>query len=97
MPLPPTSTQAATPGDRLKAARLAARLTEAEVKARLSAPLSVRELADRLGVTASRVSHLEGGTRNPSARMLLRLAEALGCDPASLDETLASRKPKRRQ
>jgi transcriptional regulator with XRE-family HTH domain len=72
-----TMTQTTTPGQRIKAARLAAGLT-------------VGELAQRLAVTPERVRNLELGQRNPSLKMLLRIALAIPCDPQGLDPTLAS-------
>lgn len=57
-------------GEKLKAARKAAGLIQAE-------------LAEKVGCTQKDVSRWETGQREPTARMLKRLAQALGC---SMDE-----------
>ena len=46
--------------------------------ARLRARLSQSELARRMHVSPAWISHLERGSRLPSARLLVRLADALG-------------------
>ena len=46
--------------------------------------LSVRELAKRLGVSASFLSDVELGRRHPSSRVLSRLARELGTTTAEL-------------
>lgn len=48
--------------------------------------LSQEKLALEAGVERSYVSDLERGTRNPSVRLLGRLAVALGVEPAALLE-----------
>jgi transcriptional regulator with XRE-family HTH domain len=68
--------------DRLRDARKAAGLTQIE-------------LADRVGVHQTRLSQIEGGAA-VDLEMRWRLAVALGVDPASLDERLASTKRGRR-
>ena len=67
-----------TPGQRLRAARQAARLTQAQ-------------LASRLGVGAVYLGDLERGKRPLSLDRLWEIAEAIGCDPRDLDERLACR------
>lgn len=42
------------------------------------------ELADRLGVSIAIVGTIERGTRKPDARILKRIAEALGVDQEEL-------------
>ena len=39
--------------------------------------LSEKELADRTGIAQTEISRLENGTRNPSIKLLQRLAEGL--------------------
>jgi transcriptional regulator with XRE-family HTH domain len=65
--------------------------------ARIAAGLTVAELAQRLGVTPQRVCNLESGQCNATAKMTLRIAEAIGCDPHSLDPMLASTQPSGRR
>ena len=59
--------------------------------ARRAAGLTQVELADRVGVHQTRLSQIEGGAAT-DLEMRWRLAVALGVDPASLDERLASTK-----
>lgn len=63
--------------------------------ARRAAGLTQVELADRVGVHQTRLSQIEGGAA-VDLEMRWRLAVALGVDPASLDERLASTKRGRR-
>lgn len=51
------------------------------------------ELARRLGLYRSNLSAMDAGRRTPSLRLLLRLAEALGCGVADLLETAPEREP----
>lgn len=50
------------------------------------ADLSQEELAFRAGMKRTYLSDLERGTRNPTVRMLGRLADALGVAPSRLLE-----------
>lgn len=50
----------------------------AMVDARISQNLTQKELADRTGINQSDISKLENGTRNPSLKLLKRLAEGMG-------------------
>ncbi len=70
-----------TPAERLRAARIAANLTQAAA-------------AERIGATRSYWCQLESGHRIPTEGQLLRIAHRLGWRPEELDPTLA--KPKRR-
>ncbi len=65
-----------TDGSKRFGARIAA--------ARLAMGLSQEEAAEKLNVTASHVSHIESGNRNPSRRLLRRLAELYGEDEVYL-------------
>lgn len=46
--------------------------------------MSQAELAERVGVSAGYVGHIERGTRQVSDRVLRRIADALGVDPLEL-------------
>ena len=48
------------------------------VKARASQNLTQKELAEKTGINQSEISKLENGTRNPSIKLLQRLAEGMG-------------------
>ena len=50
----------------------------AMVDARISQNLTQKELAERTGINQSDISKLENGTRNPSLKLLKRLAEGMG-------------------
>lgn len=50
----------------------------AMVDARIAQNLTQKELADRTGINQSDISKLENGTRNPSLKLLKRLAEGMG-------------------
>lgn len=47
------------------------------VDARISQNLSQKELAERTGINQADISKLENGTRNPSLKLLKRLAEGM--------------------
>lgn len=70
-----------TPADRLRAARLAVDLTQAE-------------LAGRLGISQGYLADMERGRKAPSLEILVAVAGATGADPHDLDERLASRRPR---
>jgi transcriptional regulator with XRE-family HTH domain len=53
-------------------------------KARERTGLTRTEVASELGVSLSLISEIEGGTRNATPAMILRLAALLDCDPDSL-------------
>jgi len=68
--------QVDTPGPRIKAARLAAGLTQVQ-------------LAERLGVTQGQITQVETGRRGCSLEWLAKASEAIGCSPSILSEKLA--------
>ncbi len=51
---------------------------------RLELKLSQRGLADAAGTTPAAICQIEKGKRNPSAALLVRIAEALGCSTDQL-------------
>jgi transcriptional regulator with XRE-family HTH domain len=53
-------------------------------KARERTGLTRTEVARQLGVSLSLISEIEKGTRNATPAMILRLADALDCEPDSL-------------
>ena len=54
------------------------------VKAREARGLKQGEVAQRLGLPASYLSKVENGTRRLDVIELVRIAEAMGCDPAEI-------------
>ena len=52
-------------------------IIRAIVDARVSNNLTQKELADRTGINQADISKLENGTRNPSLRLLQRLADGM--------------------
>ncbi len=62
---------AVTPGENLKAIRLARKLT-------------LRQLADAVGSTPSQIARLQSGERRMTAEWMNRLGKALGCAPSDL-------------
>lgn len=53
-------------------------IIRAIVDARTSQNLTQKELAERTGINQADISKLENGTRNPSIKLLKRLAEGMG-------------------
>ena len=53
-------------------------------KAREEKNISQKELAERLGVTPPMLSQYETGKRSPRVPTLLKIAEAIDCDPRAL-------------
>ena len=47
------------------------------IDARLSQNLTQKELAERTGIAQTEISKLENGTRNPSIKLLQRLADGM--------------------
>ena len=50
----------------------------AMVDARISQNLTQKELVERTGINQADISKLENGTRNPSLKLLKRLADGMG-------------------
>ena len=48
------------------------------VDARISQNLTQKELVERTGINQADISKLENGTRNPSLKLLKRLADGMG-------------------
>ena len=55
-------------------------IIRAMVDARISQNLTQKELAERVGMNQADISKLENGTRNPSIKLLQRLAEGMEMD-----------------
>ena len=53
-------------------------------RVRLSSGLSQRDLAERLGVDPTYISHLEKDRRDPSVKLLRRVADATGVPASAL-------------
>ena len=52
----------------------------AMIEARLSQNMTQKQLAEKTGINQADISKLENGTRNPSLKLLKRLADGLGMD-----------------
>ena len=50
------------------------------IEARTSKNLTQKELSERTGIAQTEISKLENGTRNPSIKLLQRLAEGMEMD-----------------
>ncbi len=50
----------------------------AMIEARTSQHLTQKELSERTGIAQTEISRLENGTRNPSIKLLQRLADGMG-------------------
>lgn len=61
---------------------------------RIEAGLNQIDLANRAELHQTYISLLELGRKNPTARTLKRIADALGCQPADLMRKRSSRRPK---
>ena len=48
------------------------------VDARISQNMTQKELAEKTGIAQTEISRLENGTRNPSIKLLQRLADGMG-------------------
>ena len=55
-------------------------IIKAIIKARTSQNLTQKELAKRTGINQADISKLENGTRNPSLKLLKRLADGMNMD-----------------
>lgn len=53
-------------------------IIRALIDVRIKQNLTQKELAERTGVNQADISKLENGTRNPSLKMLKKLADGLG-------------------
>lgn len=53
-------------------------IIRALVDARTSQNLTQKELSERTGIAQTEISRLENGTRNPSIKLLKRLADGMG-------------------
>ncbi len=52
-------------------------VVRAIIDARISQNLTQKELAERTGIAQTEISKLENGTRNPSIKLLQRLADGM--------------------
>ena len=50
------------------------------IDARISQNLTQKELAEKTGIAQTEISRLENGSRNPSVRLLQRLADGMGME-----------------
>ena len=48
------------------------------IDARISQNMTQKELAEKTGIAQTEISRLENGTRNPSIKLLQRLADGMG-------------------
>ena len=55
-------------------------LVQAMIDARKVSGLTQKELSERTGIAQADISKLENGTRNPSLKLLKRLADGMGMD-----------------
>lgn len=53
-------------------------VVRAMIDARMSQNLTQKELSERTGISQTEISKLENGTRNPSIKLLQRLADGMG-------------------
>ena len=53
-------------------------IIRAIIDARTSQNLTQKELSERTGIAQTEISRLENGTRNPSIKLLQRLADGMG-------------------
>ena len=55
-------------------------IIRAIVDARANANISQKELSERTGITQAEISRIENGSRNPSIKLLQRLAAGMNMD-----------------
>lgn len=55
-------------------------IVQSLIDARVFRNLTQKELADRTGIAQAEISKLENGSRNPSIKLLQRLADGLDMD-----------------
>ena len=53
-------------------------IIRAIIDARISQNMTQKELSERTGINQTEISRLENGSRNPSIKLLQRLAEGMG-------------------
>lgn len=53
-------------------------IIRAIIDARISQNMTQKELSERTGIAQTEISKLENGTRNPSIKLLQRLADGMG-------------------
>lgn len=53
-------------------------IIRAMVDARISQNMTQKELSEKTGIAQTEISRLENGTRNPSIKLLQRLADGMG-------------------
>ncbi|MCR5627157.1 MAG: helix-turn-helix transcriptional regulator [Lachnospiraceae bacterium] len=53
-------------------------VNRALIDARMSQNMTQKELSEKTGIAQAEISKLENGTRNPSVRLLQRLADGMG-------------------
>lgn len=58
---------------------------------RLENELTLEQLSERVGVAHSFIHRLEIGKKQPSLRMVLKLADALGVKPGELVDAMAEK------
>ena len=54
------------------------KIIRALVEARTSQNMTQKELSEKTGIAQTEISRLENGTRNPSIKLLQRLADGMG-------------------
>ena len=54
------------------------KVIRALVEARISQNMTQKELSEKTGIAQTEISRLENGTRNPSIKLLQRLADGMG-------------------
>ena len=53
-------------------------IIKAMIDARISLNMTQKELSEKTGIAQTEISRLENGTRNPSIKLLQRLADGMG-------------------
>ena len=56
------------------------KVIRAIIDARISQNLTQKELSEKTGIAQTEISRLENGSRNPSVRLLQRLADGMGME-----------------
>lgn len=55
-------------------------IIQAMIDARETSHLTQKELSERTGISQAEISRIENGNRNPSIKLLQRLAEGMGME-----------------